>query len=181
MCYDLTAAENIGLGDTGKLQDQHLIAAAAERAGVHETIQDLPRGYSTLLTRLFFMEGPKESAENGVLENGVLLSGGQWQRVALARALLRDRPDLMILDEPSSGLDAAAEHAIHTSLTRHRKEKTSLLISHRLGTVRDADAIAVLAGGRIIEYGDHESLIDHGGEYRRLFRMQSAAYVKESA
>ncbi|MFC9977182.1 ABC transporter ATP-binding protein [Spirillospora sp. NPDC127200] len=172
MCYDLTAAENIGLGDLERLNDRSGIAAAAERAGAHEAIEELPHGYSTLLTRLFLPE-----STDGSPDEGVLLSGGQWQRLALARALLRERPDLMILDEPSSGLDAAAEHAVHRSLARHRAGRTSLLISHRLGTVRDADAIVVLSEGRIVERGDHASLIDSGGEYARLFKIQSNAYL----
>lgn len=177
MEYDLTAAENIALGD---LQDLGELVAgskpprvqqAAIRAGVHDTIRSLPHGYETLLSRMFFMHSEKDSPETGVE-----LSGGQWQRLALARALLRDQRDLMILDEPSSGLDAEAEHEIHATLRRHRAGRTSLLISHRLGTVRDADVILVLAGGRIIEAGNHRELIAADGEYRRLFSLQAAGY-----
>ncbi|MGI5168086.1 ABC transporter ATP-binding protein [Spirillospora sp. CA-253888] len=180
MCYDLTAAENIALGDLDKLDDRESIVTGAARAGAHEAIEGLPRGYSTLLTRLFLPDGPDAPEDpdgsDGSAEQGVLLSGGQWQRLALARALLRDRPDLMILDEPSSGLDAEAEHAVHRSLARHRAGRTSLLISHRLGAVRDADTIVVLSEGRITERGDHDSLLVSGGEYARLFAMQSSGY-----
>jgi ATP-binding cassette subfamily B protein len=109
-------------------------------------------------------------------EAGVLLSGGQWQRVALARAFLRDRRDLLIMDEPSSGLDAEAEHHIHTGLRRHRHGATSVLISHRLGAVRDADTIVVLEGGAVIERGSHDELMATGGEYARLFRLQADGY-----
>ncbi|MEC4016329.1 ABC transporter ATP-binding protein [Streptomyces sp. H27-D2] len=107
---------------------------------------------------------------------GVTLSGGQRQRLALARAFLRDRCELMILDEPSAGLDAAAEHDIHLSLRRHRQGRTSLLISHRLGAVRDADLIVVLAEGKVVEQGDHLALLAAQGEYARLFALQAAGY-----
>jgi ATP-binding cassette subfamily B protein len=110
---------------------------------------------------------------------GVVLSGGQWQRLALARTLMRDGRDLLILDEPSSGLDAEAEYAIHQSLRAHRAGATSVLISHRLGAVRDADHIAVLKSGRIVEQGSHRELLAVGGEYARLFRMQADGYRTE--
>jgi ATP-binding cassette subfamily B protein len=111
----------------------------------------------------------------------VLLSGGQWQRVALARAFMRDRRDLMILDEPSSGLDAIAEHEIHERLRRYRAGTTSLLVSHRLGAVRDADEIVVLAEGRVAEHGTHDELIATGGGYARLYRLQAAQYAPRSS
>ncbi|WP_307721729.1 hypothetical protein [Streptomyces chrestomyceticus] len=85
----------------------------------------------------------------------------------------------MILDEPSAGLDAAAEHEIHVSLRRHRQGRTSLLISHRLGAVRDADLIVVLSEGRIVEQGDHAALLASGGEYARLFALQASGYRDE--
>ncbi|GAA3211788.1 ABC transporter ATP-binding protein [Actinocorallia longicatena] len=175
MSYDLSAQDNIGLGDLGRLDDLEAIAAAAERAGIHGKLAGLPRGYRTLLTRMFFMEGRDDEGP----DQGVVLSGGQWQRLALARALLRDDPDLMILDEPSSGLDAEAEAEIHASLGRHRAGRTSLLISHRLGAVRGADRIVVLSGGVITEEGDHQTLIDGAGEYARLFALQASGYGAE--
>ncbi|MEU6714990.1 ABC transporter ATP-binding protein [Nonomuraea sp. NPDC046802] len=171
MNYDMTAAENIGLGDLPALGDPVRIREAAVRAGVHETLSELPRGYDTLLTRIFFSE-----ADKGNAETGVVLSGGQWQRLALARALVRDGRDLMILDEPSSGLDPEAEHEVHTRIREHRAGRTSLLISHRLSAVRDADVIAVLHDGRIAEQGPHEALMEAGGHYARLFRLQAAGY-----
>ncbi|GGN74792.1 multidrug ABC transporter permease [Actinoplanes lobatus] len=171
MNYDLTAAENIALGDIGALEDPSRIRAAAGRAGIHDTLTTLPRGYDTLLTRMFF-----EGAEPGSGASGVVLSGGQWQRLALARALVRDRRDLMILDEPSSGLDPMAEHEVHERVRDHRAGATSLLISHRLNTVRRADLIVVLADGRIVEQGDHDTLMAAGGGYAALFRLQSEGY-----
>ncbi|MFD6181489.1 ABC transporter ATP-binding protein [Streptomyces goshikiensis] len=171
MQYDMSAAENIGLGDLSAFGDQARIRAAARAAGVHEVLTGLPRGYDTPLTRAFFVEAdPADPA------TGVELSGGQWQRLALARAFLRDRRDLMILDEPSAGLDAEAEHEIHRSLREHREGRTSLLISHRLGAVRDADLIVVLADGRVAELGGHAALMAADGSYARLFALQASGY-----
>ncbi|GAA2317047.1 ABC transporter ATP-binding protein [Streptomyces violaceusniger] len=171
MQYDLTATENIALGDLDLRGDQRRIRHAARRAGIHGSLTALPHGYETLLSRMFFTESGKDDPETGVV-----LSGGQWQRLALARAFLRDRRDLMILDEPSSGLDAEAEQDIHAALRTHRSGRTSLLISHRLGAVRDADLIVVLADGRIIERGDHAALMALEGEYARLFTLQASGY-----
>jgi ATP-binding cassette subfamily B protein len=182
MSYDLTASENIGLGDVAAMDDEMRIRDAAERAGIDATIERLPRGYGTLLSRMF-PTLPGDGSDRGDDEDGggVLLSGGQWQRLALARTFLRDQRDLLILDEPSSGLDAEAEHRIHQRLRRHRDGATSLLISHRLGAVRDADRIVVLAGGVIVEQGSHRELVAAGGEYARLFEMQAHAYQPEIA
>lgn len=166
MSYDLSAAQNIAL-DAVPLER---IRAAARLAGIDEKLAGLPRGYDTMLTRSFFQE--PETADDGVI-----LSGGQWQRVALARAFLRDTPDLLIMDEPSSGLDPAAEYEIQQTTRRHRGQRTSLLISHRLNTIRDADTIAVLADGVIVEQGPHASLLASGGRYASLFAKQSAGYA----
>ncbi|NDU77000.1 ATP-binding cassette domain-containing protein [Actinomadura sp. DSM 109109] len=171
MNYDMTARENIAVGDLRALDRPEAIERAAARAGVHDRLAALPHGYDTLLTRLFFSEADKEDAETGVV-----LSGGQWQRLALARALLRDGRDLMILDEPSSGLDPEAEHEVHAQMRRYRAGRTSLLISHRLNAVRDADLIAVLDDGRVAELGAHETLMAAGGHYARLFKLQAAGY-----
>ncbi|MFJ8694204.1 ATP-binding cassette domain-containing protein [Streptomyces roseolilacinus] len=109
-------------------------------------------------------------------QTDVLLSGGQWQRIAIARAVVRDDVDLLILDEPSSGLDPLAEREIHIGLREHRGARSSLLISHRLNTIRDADRILVLRDGRIIEEGDHETLMKLGGDYATMFLAQADGY-----
>ncbi|MBF9128858.1 ABC transporter ATP-binding protein [Plantactinospora sp. S1510] len=174
MHYDMTAAENVGVGDLESLDDLARIEKAARHAGIHDTLTALPHGYRTLLSRIFFME-----SEKGNPETGVVLSGGQWQRLALARAFLRDRRDLMILDEPSAGLDAEAEYQIYSSLRKYRDGQTSLLISHRLSAVRDAEHIVVLSDGQVAEQGDHLTLMTARGLYARLFNMQAAGYQNE--
>ncbi|WP_051581297.1 ABC transporter ATP-binding protein [Pseudonocardia acaciae] len=178
MEYDLTAAENVGIGDVSAIDDRPRLHQAARLAGVHETLSDLPRGYDTLLSRMF--AGATGNGQ-GDSEVGVNLSTGQWQRVALARAVFKDGPDLLILDEPSSGLDAEAEHQVHTMLRSLRAGRTSLLISHRLGAVRDADRIVVVADGRIAEEGAHAELMARGGRYARMFTLQAEGYRDEVA
>lgn len=178
MCYELTAAENIGLGDLDALSDRDRVRAAAGRADIDGVVDALPRGFDTMLSRTFAEEAADDDAEGG--GSGVVLSGGQWQRLALARTFLRDRRDLLILDEPSSGLDAEAEYTIHHRLREHRAGATSLLISHRLGAIRDADTIVVLDRGTIVESGPHTDLMAADGGYARLFRMQADGYREEA-
>ncbi|HEY0641049.1 MAG TPA: ABC transporter ATP-binding protein [Pseudonocardiaceae bacterium] len=173
MTYDLPVGENIGVGDVGRIRDVEAIRRSARLAGIDEVIAEFPRGYDTMLSRMFLDE------EDG--EAGVTLSGGQWQRLAVARSLLRDRADLLILDEPSSGLDAEAEHRLHVMLGSLRRGRTSLLISHRLGSLRDADAIVVLADGVVVERGDHAELMRTGGVYARLFSTQARGYADTGA
>lgn len=166
VAFDLSAAENIGLGDLDNLGDLDRIRAAASLAQVDDTLLRLSAGYDTLLSRV-------HTDELGRV--GTTLSGGQWQKVAIARALMRVEATLLILDEPSSGLDAEAEHEIHRALV-DRQPCTKLLISHRLNAIRDADMIVVLNDGRIVEQGTHDELFTAGGEYARLFALQASGY-----
>jgi ATP-binding cassette, subfamily B, bacterial len=176
MAYELSARENIAVGDLSLRQEPDALAAAARLAGIHDTLTALPNGYDTLLTRIYADLADKEDPRTGVL-----LSGGQWQRVALARAFLRGGRDLVILDEPSSGLDAEAEYEIHSGLRAHRDGRTSVLISHRLNAVRDADHIVVMVDGAVAEQGDHHALMARGGTYARLFSLQAKGFADDTA
>lgn len=172
MEYDFTAADNIGIGDLPALADRERIESAATTAGAHAIVKGLPHGYDTLLSRIFFAESEKDDPDTGVA-----LSGGQWQRLAMARTFMRDDRDLLILDEPSAGLDAQAEYEIHQQLQRHRAGRTSLLISHRLSAIRDAAQIVVLADGRVAERGSHHELVTGDGTYAQLFALQASGYA----
>ncbi|GIE99576.1 ABC transporter ATP-binding protein [Paractinoplanes rishiriensis] len=173
MAYEFSARDNIAVGDLTAAEDSTRIGTAAETAGVATALDALPRGYDTMLTRAFTDEAGDSA--------GVVLSGGQWQRLALARACLRDGADLLILDEPSSGLDVQAEHDIHHRLLSLRRRRTSLLISHRLNTVRDADTIVVLRDGVLAERGTHAELMAARGRYAELFRLQAAGYAEAAS
>jgi ATP-binding cassette, subfamily B, bacterial len=174
MAYDLTAAENIGVGDLDHLGDLARIRRAADLAGAAPAIEGLPRGYDTMLSRIHFVGGEEDE------QTGVLLSGGQWQRLALARMLMRVDRDLLILDEPSAGLDAMAEHQVQRMVHEETAGRTRLLISHRLNAVRMADQILVLHGGRIVESGTHDQLMRADGRYAELFTMQASGYQEKT-
>jgi len=133
------------------------VLRAAELANAHEFIQQLPEGYDTL-----------------VGERGVTLSGGQRQRIAIARAIIRDTP-ILIMDEPSSGLDASSEKQVFEALDRLMEGKTSIVIAHRLSTIRRSDVIFVLDEGKIVERGKHEDLLESGGLYAEFHEIQFAA------
>src|SRR5690554_6588191 len=159
--YSLTAAENIGVGRVEAREDRPRIAAAAERSLADAVIEKLPLGYEQPLGRLF--------------NKGRDLSGGEWQKVAIGRAYMRDA-QLIILDEPTAALDAKAEAEVFARFKGLAAGKTALLISHRFSTVRMADHILVLEGGRIVEAGSHEELLTAGGIYAELFELQAAGY-----
>ncbi|TDC57499.1 ABC transporter ATP-binding protein [Actinomadura sp. KC345] len=169
MTYDLTAVENIGLGDLRHLGDPARVGEAAKLAGIHGAIEELPDGYGTMLSRT---HGP----EHGGGRTGVMPSGGQWQRLALARMLMRADRDLLILDEPSAGLDAEAEYEVHRVIHRRTEGRTRLLVSHRLNAVRMAELIVVLDGGVVSEAGTHQELIGERGRYAGLFHRQAHGY-----
>lgn len=159
--YHLSAADNIGLGRFEAAGKRDQIAEAADQAGAHEMVQKLPAGYETLL-------GPE-------FLGGIDLSTGQWQRMALARAFFRNAP-LVILDEPTSSLDAKAEHDLFERIRSLLKGRTVLLISHRFSSVRTADRIYVLHEGQVVEDGTHHELMATGGHYSEMFGLQAEAY-----
>jgi subfamily B ATP-binding cassette protein MsbA len=150
--FDDTIAANIAYAKDGASQAE--IEAAADQAAAHEFILALPQGYDTV-----------------VGEAGARLSGGQRQRVAIARAFLKDAP-LLLLDEATSALDSESEAQIQAALARLMSGRTTVLIAHRLSTVRGADRIYVLDQGRVVETGAHASLITRGGLYAKLARTQ---------
>jgi ATP-binding cassette subfamily B protein len=159
--YHLTARENIWFGNTALPPDHERVIAAARRSGADDIISALPHGYDTILGKWF--------------EDGEELSIGEWQKVALARAFMRDA-QIIVLDEPTSSMDAKAEYDVFQSFRQLVTGRTAILISHRFSTVRMADRIFVLKQGSIIEGGTHEELIRVGGTYARMFEMQAQHY-----
>jgi len=161
MRYEMTARENISVGRVESEHSQSDIEEAAHKSLAESVIAKLPGGYDQMLGRRF--------------ESGVELSGGEWQRVALARAYLRDA-QLLVLDEPTAALDARSELEVFERFAELTLGKMALLISHRFSTVRMADRIVVLEGGRLVEEGTHPQLMALGGRYASMFEMQAASY-----
>ena len=161
MRYEMTAADNIAVGRIAERGNLFSIRSAAGKSLADEVIRKLPRRYEQILGCRF--------------EGGVDLSGGEWQKLALARSYLRDA-QVLILDEPTAALDARSEREVFQRFAELTEGKTSLLISHRFSTVRMADRILVLNGGRITEQGRHDRLIESGGLYAEMFEMQAANY-----
>jgi ATP-binding cassette subfamily B protein len=155
LLFSSSIAENIRYGRADATDEE--LYAAARCANAHDFIMELPDGYRTL-----------------VGERGVTLSGGQKQRVAIARAVLKD-PRLLVLDEATSALDAESEHLVKEALDRLRRGRTTLIIAHRLSTVKDADRVLVMHGGRIVQSGEHAALMGQEGLYRRLVERQFVA------
>ena len=145
----------------GRSLDEELLASAAGASGADTVISGLARGYDTLLARQF-----KDGAE---------LSGGQWQRIAAARGFYRVAP-LLIMDEPTAALDARAEYALFSSIRTLALDRSVLIITHRLASVRHADRIYVLGRGRVIEAGTHGELMELGGQYAELYTLQASQY-----
>jgi ATP-binding cassette subfamily B protein len=163
MLYNLNAGENIRLGNVEMENGNEEIRAAAKITGIHELIVNLPDGYSTAIGTLF-----DDSRE---------LSWGEWQKIALARALFRNAP-VLILDEPSSALDADTEYDIFSRFREIVRGKTSLLISHRFTNVSLADRIIVLNRGTIAEAGTHEELMKKKGMYYAMYTKQSGRFER---
>jgi ATP-binding cassette subfamily B protein len=157
----LTMGQNVAVGGTGDRAVDRRVRGAVEWAGVDELAGRLPMGLETQLTRRF--------------PGGVELSGGEWQKVALARGAVR-QATLVILDEPTAGLDPEAEYRLFLQFHELVAGRTALLVSHRFSTVRMADHIVVLEGGRVSESGTHDHLVAVGGRYAQLYEMQAARY-----
>jgi ATP-binding cassette subfamily B protein len=160
--YQLLVGENIGAGDMNHFEDRKRWGRAAEMGMAKEFIDKLPQQYDTQLGKWF--KGGRE------------LSGGQWQKVALARAFMRTEADLLVLDEPTATMDAAAEATIFEHFRELSRGKMTILISHRFSTVRMADQIVVIDKGRIVERGSHAELMQQGGQYAYLFSLQAEGY-----
>jgi ATP-binding cassette, subfamily B, bacterial len=164
----LLARESIGVGDTQKIDRDTWIHAALERAAAGDVSVALPDDLDTQLGRSF--------------DSGVDLSLGQWQKVALGRAMMRERILLLMLDEPTASLDAPTEHALFEHFAQAARSYAAasgaitLLVSHRFSTVRMADLILVISGGRIVERGTHADLVKVGGLYAELYGLQASAY-----
>ena len=160
--YQLMVGENIGAGDVRHFEDEARWHEAAEKGMAAPTVAELPLGYRTPLGKWF--------------NDGRELSGGQWQKIALSRAFMRSQADILVLDEPTAAMDAAAEATVYEHFRSLTAGRIAILISHRFSTVRMADQIVVLQEGRIIERGSHDALMQTNGLYARLFSLQARGY-----
>ena len=174
--FEFRARHTVGVGDVPRLDDQPAVSAAVDRAGAADVVERLSEGLATQL-------GP-------TWPGGVDVSFGQWQKLALARGFMRDRPLLLVLDEPTAALDAETEHMLFEryaeaarggfrsddELASTPDGRITILVSHRFSTVRMADLIVVLDGSRLVEIGSHEALMANRGQYAELYGIQAAAY-----
>jgi ATP-binding cassette subfamily B protein len=167
--FELLVRENVGVGELAKVESADAVHDALRRAHAEDVLDHLEDGVETRLGKTY--------------ADGVELSGGQWQKLALGRAMMRREPLLLILDEPTSALDAQAEHRLFERYAAGAREvgrrtgAITLLVSHRFSTVRMADLIVVVAGGRVEEHGSHDELMAANGLYAELYSMQAAAYA----
>jgi ATP-binding cassette subfamily B protein len=160
--YQLLVGENIGVGDVRYFDDEERWREAAGKGMADAIVESLPAGYDTQLGKWF--------------KDGQELSGGQWQKIALSRAFMRAQADILVLDEPTASMDAAAEAQVFEHFRKLTQNRIAILISHRFSTVRMASQIVVIENGKIIERGSHEDLIRLDGHYARLFSLQAAGY-----
>ena len=165
--FEFIARWTVGLGDVPRMDDEPAVVSAVERAGAADVVAKLTSGLDTQL-------GP-------TWPGGAEVSFGQWQKLALARGFMRDRPLLLVLDEPTAALDAETEHALferYAAAARDERNdgRITVLVSHRFSTVRMASLIIVLDGARLVESGSHEELMATGGQYSQLYGIQAAAY-----
>jgi ATP-binding cassette subfamily B protein len=160
--YQLLFGENIGAGDATAFEDEARWRRAAAQGMADAIVPSLRQGYLTQLGRWF--------------EGGQELSTGQWQKVALSRAFMRESADILVLDEPTAAMDAAAEAEIFQRFRELSRARIGIVISHRFSTVRMADQIVVLEGGAVIEHGSHEQLMAQNGRYAHLFNLQAEGY-----
>jgi ATP-binding cassette subfamily B protein len=165
--FEFRARQTVGAGDVARIDDEPAVVAAVGRAGADDVVSRLPSGLETQL-------GP-------TWPGGVEVSFGQWQKLALARGFMRERPLLLVLDEPTAALDAETEHALfeHYAAAAQGEStdgRITILVSHRFSTVRMASLIVVMDGARLVETGTHDELMAHGGQYSELYGIQAAAY-----
>ena len=164
--FEFRAAQTVGVGDIARFEDRHAVVTAVNRAGAEEVIARLPSGLDTQLGQTW--------------PEGVEVSFGQWQKLALARGFMRDRPLVLVLDEPTAALDAETEHALferYADAVRDGNDgRLTILVSHRFSTVRMADLIVVMDGAHVVEVGTHEALMTRRGQYAQLYGIQAAAY-----
>lgn len=160
--YQMRVGENIGAGDADQFEDRDRWREASDKGMASAFIDTLPAGFDTQLGKWF--------------KDGRELSGGQWQKIALARAFMRSKADVLVLDEPTAAMDAEAEATVFEHFRALSQSRIVILISHRFSTVRMADQIVVIQGGRIIEHGSHNELVAQAGHYAHLFSLQAKGY-----
>jgi ATP-binding cassette subfamily B protein len=160
--YQLMVGENVGAGDVRDFDNEERWKEAADKGMATPFVRELPAGFHTQLGKWF--------------KDGRELSGGQWQKIALSRAFMRSGADILVLDEPTAAIDAAAEATVFEHFRSLTRDKIAILISHRFSTVRMADQIVVLEEGRIVERGTHNELLKLGGRYAKLFELQARGY-----